>query len=101
MRTIADLLKPCAPLPALMVALAGPAPWANAQSTEPQPVAAAASGGTLITPGATAVSGFSGTVLAGESLAPGVHPINKTIIDVAGASLRIFDLAALGAPPAG
>src|SRR5262245_3604459 len=102
MRTIADLpFRTCARLPVLLVALVGLAPIAHAQSTVPPALAAGALNAAVITPGATAVSGLSGTVLAGESLSPGVHPINKTVIDVAGASLRIFDLAAIGAPPAG
>jgi hypothetical protein len=52
-------------------------------------------------PGTVAVSGFSGSTLAGESLPPGVDPIDKTVIDVNGASLRIFDLTSLGQPPSG
>jgi hypothetical protein len=48
-----------------------------------------------------AVTGFSGTVLPEEGLLPGVGPLDKTFIDLDGASLRIFDAAALGAPPSG
>ncbi len=54
-----------------------------------------------IGPGDTAVSGFSGTVLSADSLAPGVDPIDKTVIDVNGAALRVFDMTTVGGPPAG
>src|SRR5262245_4490416 len=64
----------------------------------PGEVAAGAAG---LAPGAAALSGFSGSTLAGESLPPGVDPVDKTVIDVNGASLRIFDLTALGQPPSG
>jgi hypothetical protein len=53
-----------------------------------------------LAPGDVAVSGFSGTTLAVESLPPGVEPIDKTVIDVEGSSLRIYDLSALGGAPA-
>ena len=51
--------------------------------------------------GDTAVSGFSGAALSADSIPPGVDPIDRTIIDVNGASLRIFDLSSLGTAPAG
>jgi hypothetical protein len=53
-----------------------------------------------LAPGDVAVSGFSGTTLAVESLPPGVKPIDKTVIDVEESSLRIYDLSALGGAPA-
>ena len=55
----------------------------------------------LLAAGDTAVTGFSGVKLAGESLAPGVAPIDKTVIDVGGRSLAIYDLSSLGSAPAG
>jgi hypothetical protein len=67
---------------------------ANAQTGDTAPTGA-------IGAGDVAVSGFSGTILFGESLAPGVDPIDKTVIDVDGASLRIFDVSTLGGAPAG
>ena len=51
--------------------------------------------------GDSAVSGFSGTVLSSPSLAPGADPLDKTVIDVDGASLRVYDLSTLGGAPAG
>ena len=52
-----------------------------------------------MSPGDTAFTAFSGAKLAGESLAPGVAPIDKTVIDGAGASLFIYDLSTLGGAP--
>ena len=54
-----------------------------------------------IGPSDTAVSGFSGTVLASPSLAGGVDPIDKTVIDLDGVALRVFDLSSLGGTPSG
>ena len=54
-----------------------------------------------ISPGDAAVSGFSGTALSAESVAPGIDPIDKTVIDLDGAALRIFDLTRLAGPAAG
>jgi hypothetical protein len=70
------------------------APSARTQTDE-------ASSLTGIAPGDSAVSGFSGTVLSSPSLAPGVDPLDKTVIDVDGASLRVYDLSTLGGAPAG
>ena len=50
------------------------------------------------TPGDMALTGFSGTLLAGGSLKPGVDPVDKTIIDLEGPALRVFDLSTLAAP---
>ena len=82
-------------LVALLLACASVVTPARAQATDP-PTASGA-----LNPGHTAVSGFSGAVLSADSLAPGVDPIDKTVIDVNGASLRVFDLSTLGAPLAG
>ena len=62
---------------------------------------AATPGTVAISPGDVAISAFSGTVLSAESLAPGVDPLDKTVIDVKGPALRVFDLSTLGGPPAG
>ncbi len=53
------------------------------------------------TPGDIAVTGFSGTMLADDSVAPGVDPVDRTLIDPNGPALRIFDVSTLGGAPAG
>ena len=75
----------------------------NAQTTDaPAPPAALAPSASIgITPGSVAISGFSGNTLSAESLAPGVDPIDKTVIDLNGPSVRVFDLTSLGQRPAG
>ncbi len=57
----------------------------------------------IIYPGSMAVTGFSGTTIPGidEGLAPGVDPVDETFIDLEGATLRVFDVSALGGPPSG
>ncbi len=57
----------------------------------------------IVNPGAMAVTGFSGTVIPGieEGLPPGVDPVDETFIDTTRATLRIFDVSALGGPPSG
>jgi hypothetical protein len=72
----------------------------QAQAPDPNAAPAAAAPG-AIAPGSVAISGFSGSTLSAESLAPGVDPTDKTIIDVEGASLKVFDLTTLGQRPAG
>ena len=52
-------------------------------------------------PGDSAMTGFSGTVLALPSLPPGVAPIDKTVIAVDAPSLSVFDLSTLGGAPQG
>ena len=54
-------------------------------------------------PGSTAVTGFSGTIIPGieEGLPPGVDPVDETFIDSGRATLRVFDVSALGGPPCG
>lgn len=49
----------------------------------------------IIDNGDMAVSAFSGTKLIGDGLKPGVHPVDKTVIDPDGASVRVFDTAML------
>ena len=51
--------------------------------------------GALVSPGDTAMTGFSGTVLASESLPPGVDPLDRTFIDISGPAFRLFDLKSL------
>lgn len=63
---------------------------------EAEPIASLA-----IAPGDVAVSGFSGTRASTDSLPPGVDLLDKTVIDLEGASLRVYDLTALGGAPAG
>jgi len=57
----------------------------------------------IIFPGSMAVSGFPGTYIPGfdEGLPPGVDPVDETFIDPERASLRVFDVSALGAAPSG
>lgn len=57
----------------------------------------------IIQPGATAVTGFSGTIVPrpDRDLPPGADPLDETFIDTAGATLRIFDLSRLGGPATG
>jgi len=73
---------------ALGAGLSGPA---SAQETQ------------IINPGSMAVTGFSGTIIPGldEGLPPGVDPVDETFIDKERATLRIFDVSALGGPPSG
>ncbi len=73
---------------ALAAGLSGPA---SAQQTQ------------IINPGSMAVTGFSGTIIPGfdEGLPPGVDPVDETFIDTERATLRIFDVSALGGPPSG
>lgn len=54
-------------------------------------------------PGAMAVTGFSGTIIPNfdEGLPPGVDPVDETFIDLDRATLRVFDVNALGGPPSG
>lgn len=51
--------------------------------------------------GDVAVSGFSGSVVIGDSAVPGSDASAKTLIDIQGPSLRVFDMSAIGAVPAG
>lgn len=57
----------------------------------------------IINPGAMAVTGFAGTIIPGidEGLPPGVDPVDETFIDTERATLRVFDVSALGGPPSG
>ena len=59
--------------------------------------------GQIIFPGSMAVTGFSGTIIPGieEGLPPGVDPVDETFIDTERATLRVFDVSALGGPPSG
>ena len=54
-------------------------------------------------PGAMAVTGFSGTIIPNfeEGLPPGIDPVDETFIDLDRATLRVFDVNALGGPPSG
>lgn len=54
-----------------------------------------------LAPGDVVVSGFSGSKLAAEGIPPGVDPIDKTIISVDDASLRILNLTTLGGSATG
>jgi hypothetical protein len=97
------LLKSTALLSCLLAIALAPS---NASSEDPlSPEAAVSSPGlapsSQIGPGDLAVTGFSGTKLGIDGLAPGVDPVEKTIIDPAGASVRIYDLTTLTGPPAG
>src|SRR5690606_26960809 len=66
-------------------------------------VPASAQENAIIQPGFMAVTGFPGTLIPGfeEGLLPGVDPVDETFIDTERASLRIFDMTWLGAPPSG
>jgi hypothetical protein len=57
----------------------------------------------IVQPGSMAVTGFSGTVIPGieDGLPPGVDPVDETFIDLDRATLRVFDVSALGGPAAG
>jgi hypothetical protein len=67
------------------------------------PGMAAAQDAQIVQPGSMAVTGFSGTVIPGieEGLPPGVSPIDETLIDLEGKTLRIFDVTNLGGPASG
>ncbi len=73
-------------------------PASNAAAPEPAPAAAPEG---FFKPGDLAVTGFSGTMLAGEGLPPGVDPIDRTLIDPTGPALRVLDVSNLGGSPAG
>jgi len=60
-----------------------------------QPAAAATH-----SPGDAVVTGFSG-VRAPQQVAPGVNPLDKTVIDLDGHSVRVIDLSNPGAPAQG
>ncbi|MDQ2634458.1 MAG: hypothetical protein M3Y78_12055, partial [Pseudomonadota bacterium] len=66
-------------------------------------VPAHAQDGRIINPGSMAVTGFSGTHIPGieQGLPPGVDPVDETFIDTERATLRVFDVSALGGPPSG
>ncbi len=51
--------------------------------------------------GDVAITGFAGSKLSSESIAPGIDPLERTIIDLDGATLRIYDLTTLGGPTVG
>ncbi|MER8895104.1 hypothetical protein [Mesorhizobium sp. M0676] len=63
----------------------------------------------IIYPGSMAVTGFSGTVIPNfdsadserGGLPPGVDPVDETFIDTTRATLRVFDVSALGGPASG
>ncbi len=65
------------------------------QTTAPSAVAS------QLAPGDLAVAGFSGTKLAVDGIAPGLDPVEKTVIDTEGSVLRVFDLTALPASLSG
>ena len=64
---------------------------------------AAAQDSQVIRQGSMAVTGFSKTVIPGieEGLPPGVDPVDETMIDLEGKTLRIFDVSNLGGPASG
>ena len=82
-------------LPALAGLAAGIASLAIA-ATELSPAHAA--DGAILKRGDAAVTGFSGTRTE-ENVPQDVHPLDRTFIDMDGASLRIFDLSVLGTAP--
>ena len=51
--------------------------------------------------GAVAASGFAGTKLQGQGVAPGIDPITKTVIDPDGVTLRIYGVNTLTGRMAG
>jgi len=75
---------------AIVVFAAGlyPASWLRAQGAAPQ------QGPTSQL--TAAIAGFSGVKLATESVAVGVNPVDQTVIDTEGASIRAFDIGNLG-----
>ena len=64
---------------------------------------AAAQDSQVIRQGSMAVTGFSKTVIPGieEGLPPGVDPVDETMIDLEGKTLRIFDVSNLSGPASG
>ena len=57
--------------------------------------------GQVIFKGDMAVTGFSGIKFPDAGLPPGIDPLDETFIDPEGASLRIFNVKALGGLPTG
>lgn len=57
----------------------------------------------IIKPGSMAVTGFPGTFIPNldEGLPPGIDPVDETFIDIARATLRVFDVSQLGGPASG
>jgi sugar lactone lactonase YvrE len=107
----ANRIKPfvagCFALTCALLGGAGPAaiaqaldkaePAAAAQSNQPPPLAPQP-----LAPGDVIVTGFSGTKLAGDGgIAPGVNPLDKTVINTEAASLRAFGIETIGGTPAG
>ncbi len=87
---------------ATSVLFGGPAPaQAPDQTTLAADQAAPAPVEGIIKTGDLAVTGFSGTILATETLPAGVDPIDRTLIDPNGPALRVFDASSLGGPPSG
>ena len=68
-----------------------------AQVTTPPLVGANGANENAIELGDIAVSGFSGTKLQSERLAPTVDPITKTVLDPDGATLEVLNSTVLGA----
>lgn len=85
----------------MVPAIAGAAMTLVASLWSPNPVLAQHQ--EIIFPGSMAVSGFPGTYIphVEQGLRPGTEAVDETFIDPEGASLRIFDVSALGGPPAG
>ncbi|WP_171946439.1 caspase domain-containing protein [Hyphomicrobium sp. CS1GBMeth3] len=91
-------LPPDVGMPALPSAPAATDAALPRKSTDPdfpplEPLVPLAPG--IIDNGDMAVSGFSGTKLAMDRLKPGVYPIDTTVIDPDGASVRVFNTAML------
>ncbi len=82
-------------LAAAICAAIAQAPTASSQGPNPsnQPP--------VIGIGHAAVSTFPGATLAGDGVAPGVDPADKTIIDLDGPSITVFDMRMLRGPLSG
>jgi hypothetical protein len=70
---------------------------ASARADDQQPAPGFSSTGwSAITVGDIAISGFPGVKLSGNSVAPGVDPLDQTVIDEDGKSLRVLELKNIG-----
>ncbi|MFV0296755.1 MAG: hypothetical protein ACK5JT_11630 [Hyphomicrobiaceae bacterium] len=72
-----------------------------AAETAPADANAQAPAARIVNRGDAVVTGFAGTLQPGPDLPIEVHPLDRTMIDLDGATVRVFDLTKLGSGPQG
>jgi len=86
-------------LAGLVIALA---PTLTASVTaEAQTLPASTEARPVVERGDAVVTGFAGTTAPGPDLPADVHPLDRTMLDLEGATARVFDLSKLGGGPEG